>query len=425
MLASAASSALSRSPPAMVVRPSVRLEGEPAVFFIVIDTRGVLRQSASLMSRPGDIPRQRRPCPHSSSLARTAVRPVDADTPTGPSAPRRPALEGDPARRRRSRAAPTDGDDQRREAEPQPPYGRFSRLGTSARAPNRPIAGIASRVTEPRTTKPATAGARPHAGRRGSTRNASSTTSGASTASCSEHSPAQPEPRCSTRSGRLGAEQVPDADEHQQHPAAPSSPRIRRITPPRSGRPTWSAARRAGSARSAGRGSRGRCSAAPPSSRSASSVRSSSARLPRTSEALNAPACWSDATITVEPAGASTRSSRSRSRTPVQRRRGAPALHAGDRQGLGALGHRPRSSQRERARRCRRARPPGRTTGATAVAVTPAARALLVDREALRARRRRGSRRRRRSAATAPCRRRPRAPRPPRRPGRCASGRAG
>jgi hypothetical protein len=40
----------------MVVRSSVRLEGEPAVFFIAIDTREVLRQSASPMSRPGDIP---------------------------------------------------------------------------------------------------------------------------------------------------------------------------------------------------------------------------------------------------------------------------------------------------------------------------------------------------------------------------------
>ena len=40
----------------MVIRPSVRLGAEPAVFFIVSDTREVLRQSASPMSRPGDIP---------------------------------------------------------------------------------------------------------------------------------------------------------------------------------------------------------------------------------------------------------------------------------------------------------------------------------------------------------------------------------
>ena len=87
MLASAASSAFSRSPPAMdVVRPSVRLEGEPAVFFIASDTREDLRQSSSPMSRPGENSRARRRRVRRRRLARTGVRAEHrrADTPGEP-----------------------------------------------------------------------------------------------------------------------------------------------------------------------------------------------------------------------------------------------------------------------------------------------------------------------------------------------------
>ena len=89
--------------------------------------------------------------------------------------------------------------------------------------------------------------------------------------------------------------------------------------------------------------------------------------------------------MTADPRGAPTRSSRSRSRTPVQSPLGAPALDAGDRQLGRRLRHGEEVGTGERQRTGRRARGRGGTPGRSRVAVTPAAASALVDREVLRA----------------------------------------
>ena len=224
----------------------------------------------------------------------------------------------------------------------------------------------------------------------------------------------------------LPAEQQPPAVQRRR--ATPERPERHRgscITPaPPAGDTTWSAARRAGSARSAGPGSRGRARAARRGAPAPAGCGRRRRSSPGSTVCRKGPDGCSESTSTSRPDGASTRSSRSRTRTPVHSPLGAPALDAGDRQGLASAGSSPggpRGAAATLRSPCTTSR---RYDGPTSSSVMCGRGGRLVDRHALRPLAGADRRRPRPCAATGPCCRRPRAPRRPRRATSSAAARA-
>ena len=133
-----------------------------------------------------------------------------------------------------------------------PPTGQ--RGGDRGRAPNRPMAGSAARVTGPSTTSAPAAAARTRSGTRPAVATPTSTTSGASTASCSTTPPSSHgsvERRFSAPTP--ARDSVPYAV--AARPATPMASRVLvpescpLMSPPPGGKPTSSAGRPAGSGR--------------------------------------------------------------------------------------------------------------------------------------------------------------------------------
>ena len=299
---------------------------------------------------------------------------------------------GDVARRRaRSRPPPTTSATSAKH-QPQQAVGAVEQGGVvgASRRTGR-CTGTASRVTDSSTTSPATTGARLAGRQPGHEEDTDqSTTSGARTASCSTTPPASHTAMLDQVATQPGADEqpAPYADQDQPSPAVPSSHARARITSsPPSGRATWSAAPRGGSARSAGTGSRGRCASGSPLSCSASSVVGSSARLPRTSERAEGPALLErtargpsmpggrpdEVEQVAQPHPGPDRRPRS---SPRRRRSAASRSCCGSRREVG------RGSA---CASCRRARPRVRTTGSDALLRDAGGAGGLVDREVLRA----------------------------------------
>ena len=280
--------------------------------------------------------------------------------------------------RGRPRPARTTSASEREPARP----GSRGRAGSGCRRARRTgrAPGPRAASTAPSTTSPTTAGARAATGAAARRRPRSHRApAGAQHEVVQHHARRQPDRR-RRPAGRCPAGSAA-ARRRTRRRATPSADRATSrtvMTAPRSGRPTWSGARRAGSGAISRPGSRGRAPAARRRARARAGCGRRRRSCPAGWSAGRRPIACSETTSTSLPARRVDQVEQVAHPHAGPRPAGAPALDAGDRQGLGALGHREQLVAGQRAPPGRRTRPRARTPGSSAVAVTPAALADLL-----------------------------------------------